>query len=963
MFEGTVMRRGPSAALLVLAVLTAAQAAQRFSNPIYPTGENPTAALLSDLDGDGRLDVVTANQYSHDVSVHRGEGNGRFGLEQRFPAGSSPRSLAAGDIDGDGCVDLVVADPFANQIAILGGNGDGTFLPRPAIAAPDGPFVARLGDFNHDGRLDLAWAGCQTNSVSVRLGKGGGSFGPAQTQPVGACPMDLLIDDFNGDGHADIVSANTDNYPALGNSVSLLRGYGNGTFQAEARFGTGAAPISLDVGDFDGDGRKDLIVANERSNDLSLLAGKSNGGFAHEKRLAAAGLPETVRVAQLDADGIGDLVVTSARSGQVLVLRGIGGGSFGAPVAYAIAGAQAWGLAVGRIDSDAFDDVAATRAGDAEVQILLSRGDGSLGGQRAFGTGEQPRDLAVADFNEDGRADLATANSASGDASVLLGNGDGTLAPETRIITGLNPVAVARLDANGDGHDDLAVLNAGNVETAPFPFLSVLPGSGTGTFGPAKESVRFTGAGDLAVGDLNGDGRDDTVINNYVHDEQYALLSAADGSPGPPATIRSGLDPPCLVTADVDADGTVDVLMCGNRLDQDQRMVLLPGLGNGAFGPERRLDAGPGQASLAIADFNADGILDIAATTYLSQSQPLWILMGTGQGAFAAAQGFGPVGSDVPLLAVADFNNDDKLDLAVTGPSSFAIYTGVGDGSFLPPALAFATLGTGPSAIVAADFDLDGRTDVALTSQSGRDVRILLNEGNHRPTAAAGADRLVEATGTVPVELDGSGSTDADSSPGTRDDIVEFAWREGATVLASGERVTVPLGVGAHALTLQVTDREGSRAVDGASIVVGDNCPGVPNPTQQDADLDGHGAACDCADLDPQAWAVPMPVGALRVAPDSAATLRLEWDSLAGQAGPAVVYDAAEGSIADLRAHADFRDASCIATGLTASPALVPLPDPLPGEARYVLLRGRNVCGAGSFGAGSALERVIGACP
>ncbi len=172
-----------------------------------------------------------------------------------------------------------------------------------------------VGDFNGDGKPDLVVANVDSDTVSVLLGNGDGTFQTAQNFGAGRGPRSVAVGDFNGDGKLDLAVANF-----YSNNVSVLLGNGDGTFQAARNFAVGNGPYSVAVGDFNGDGVQDLAVANFNSNNVSVLPGNGDGTFQAAVNFGAGVFPSSVAVGDFNGDGLQDLAVANQGSNNVSVL-------------------------------------------------------------------------------------------------------------------------------------------------------------------------------------------------------------------------------------------------------------------------------------------------------------------------------------------------------------------------------------------------------------------------------------------------------------------------------------------------------------------------------------------------------------------------------------------------------------------------------------------------------------------
>jgi hypothetical protein len=327
----------------------------------------------------------------------------------------------------------------------------------------------------------------QTTSISIG----------ATSYPTTGGGVSPIAGDFNEDGKLDIVSAGVG-----GNQVAVLLGNGNGTFQSQQVFPTGTRPVSVAQGDFNGDGHLDLAVANQSDGTVSVLLGNGDGTFQTQVPYGVGTTPDAVIAGDFNGDGRLDLAVANSGSNTVSILIGNGDGTFQAQVSYP-AGTAPSSMAAGDFNGDGRLDLAV--AGGAAVSILLGNGDGTFQLALPF-AGSSPVGVITGDFNGDGKLDVATANGGSNTVSVFLGNGDGTLQAKHDYATAAKTVSVATADLNGDGKLDL--MAGTNSSTQDF-FL----GNGDGTFAVAKPYTSANSNGALVLADLNNDGRLDVVVS------------------------------------------------------------------------------------------------------------------------------------------------------------------------------------------------------------------------------------------------------------------------------------------------------------------------------------------------------------------------------------------------------------------------------------------------------------------
>ncbi len=450
----------------------------------YATGAAPGGLITGDFNGDGKLDLATANTTSNTVSVLLGNGDGTFAAASTFAVGSDPFNLVAGDFNNDGKLDLAVAN-FAggatSNISILLGNGDGTFqTPGPTFAAGKGPISVVTGDFNRDGKLDLAVANRLDNTVSILLGNGDGTFQPhadyvASTQDVAG----LAVGDFNGDGKLDLAVTN----PSTG-QVSILLGNGDGTFQAPVAYSTGASgdhPTAVTVADFNGDGILDLAVTKFNAKNVAIFLGKGDGTFQPEVSYATTSGamvgPGGITTGDFNGDGLVDLVVTDQYDNTVSILLGNGNGTFQGPLEFATGNLSA-GVAAGDFNGDGRLDVAVANDGASTVSVML-----------------QPQVLLVPSALPFG----SVAEGASTPSAVsLTNNGPGALTINSFAFGGTNPGDFSQTNYCPTSPSTLA---GGLTCTITVTFAPTATGARSGTL-----IVTYPGTGSPQTVNLSGSG-------------------------------------------------------------------------------------------------------------------------------------------------------------------------------------------------------------------------------------------------------------------------------------------------------------------------------------------------------------------------------------------------------------------------------------------------------------------------
>jgi hypothetical protein len=640
----------------------------------------PHQVALGDLNADGKLDVLAVCYYgSNDVpnvvDVLLGNGDGTLAAKQAYTTADGPQALALGDLDADGHVDVVTADQWADQVSVFRDTGDGTLSTRRDYATAGGPSALALGDVNQDGTLDLVVAATgtgytQASSLSVLLGNGDGTFGDRADFPFDAPAICLnssvVLGDLNGDDELDVVVGPSWCDPSNPASARVLLGNGDGSFMAPASLPDVGSPTSVRLLDVNGDGELDLLFALDAQ--VSVLFGEGNGTFPSRVDYPTGDRLQTLDPGDLNGDGEPDLALTFDNSwgrGGLGVLLGTGGGEFASPLSLPTAEYPA-SLAAGDVDGDGKLDIAVANSAAGSVSVLVGKGDGTFAARKDYATGEQPTVVALGDVDGDGRTDLVALDSAAETVNVLLGTAQGTLAGKLDTPTAGRPASAALGDVNGDAQLDIVTTNGASVSSEKGT-VNVLLGTGHGEFdGPVGSPVGVEPTS-LALGDLNRDGKLDVVVANQGFGD-IAMPSVG--------VLLGNGDGTFAATADADTHGATSVALTdlnGDRkLDlivapySGPELVVMPGNGDGTFASGLGCPTWDKVRSLVIGDMNGDGKLDVVAA-----STAVDVLLGNGDGTLAPRVGYAV---DTGDLALGDFDGDGRLDIAgATRPASVSV--------------------------------------------------------------------------------------------------------------------------------------------------------------------------------------------------------------------------------------------------------------------------------------------------
>jgi hypothetical protein len=775
-----------------------------------------TGALASPTGTISFLDTGNGNAVLGTAAL--GAGNpGLTWLNPQTLAGFNPEAIAVGDFNGDGIPDLAEISGAQNFVTIYLGNGDGTFTQLTSVTPPatgSSPSSIAVGDFNGDGKLDLAVVNDESDTVSILLGNGDGSFTATAASPAtGVAPVNIAVADFNGDGIPDLVVSTP-----FTDTINIFLGNGDGTFTPAAVTTTASGPgNTVAVGDFNGDGKPDLAIGSNSA--VYILLGNGDGTFTAAPTQTTTGYFSSIVIGDFNGDGkldmaVGNLQNVTGESTAVEIYLGNGDGTFNALPSLLPVGAPAENMAIGDFNQDGIPDLAIPTYSGA-ITMMLGNGDGTFTASPSSPVaGANAGPSAVSDFNGDGRPDVAVISHFNYNVVVFVTEPTETA---TTAPTAIEPSAVGNhlVDASYPGDSNYtssvsattslwgavpATTTTLAITSGGIPATTVAAGSAVTLTASVKVGasiftsgqVNFCDATATACNDIHLIGSASLTSNGTAfikivpgpgqHSYKAVLLESGYGmSSSSPAETLTVSAPPHVtapttttiaasgnasdytLTATVSGTGSTSPLT-GNVsfLDTSYANSVLATAPVGAstpgltwLTPSSTSIASSTFPSLAVADFNGDGIPDIAVVNEYSTT--LTILLGNGDGTFTTGAALIVPGNPKQIVA-GDFNRDGKVDLAVASeifsgtqeaPGTISVFLGNGDGTFTATATS-PQMGRAPESLLMADFNGDGKLDLLGISFYDNATVLLGNgDGTFTPVANSGVSPSQPYSGTV----------------------------------------------------------------------------------------------------------------------------------------------------------------------------------------------------------------------
>ncbi|CAF1321342.1 unnamed protein product [Rotaria sordida] len=733
-----------------------------FSISKYSTGNgsHPCSVAIDDFNNDDFIDIAIVNSATDKIGIFLGDEDGIFTMKATYSTGSNshPQFIAVGNFSKENTVDIIVANSGTDNVILLEGYGDGTFSIKATHSTGynSNPYSIAVGDFDNDTISDVVVINNGINSILVlrsytiyllanqtKYSTGDNSF-----------PYLIAVDDFNNDKQLDIVVTDI-----LWSNIDLFIGHSNGTFENQ-KASSVIKEVDSDlllIGDFNNDKQADIVVTIYYSNELGIYLGDGTGNFdnGYICMVGNNSIPSSIAIGDFDGDKNLDILVANNYGDNVGFLHGYGNGTFAEVVNYPTGYYSPifisvgdfnndnlldfvsadydspWSAVLNDFNKDAIVDIAVLNPDIPSINIFLGDGHGNFPKKMTLLIEDASNSYSIAtgDFNNDKEVDIAVANFGTNDISVLLLRYQPDFVNSTVYYqkTNPHPSAVAIGDFNNDYQLDIVVTNAGidNVQI----FLDYKEG----TF---MNNITYS-TGDnshpqhVVVTDFNKDNQLDIAVVNSYNSILKVFLSSGNETFSASSEYITGYSsfPNSVAVGDFNKDGWIDVVVANSGTDN---IGIFLGFDYPTFTTSnivlQKRDSSP--YYIAIGDFNNDSRWDIAIAC--RERNNIAVFLGNGNGTFSEEQLFYLPGSSRPQsLIIGDFNNDNQLDIAVANSrdQSISLLFGRGNGSFAPY-ISQETIYSSPVSIAVGDFNNDRKQDIVVAIEDTNTIGIFIGHGN-----------------------------------------------------------------------------------------------------------------------------------------------------------------------------------------------------------------------------------------
>ncbi len=754
------------------------------------TLSSPRYVVSVDVNGDNKLDLISANLGANSLTVFTNNGSGGFSLSATLSAGSGPISVTAADVNGDNKVDLISVNAFGNTLTLLTNNGSGGFSLFSTISVGGGPRSVAAADINVDGKIDLICAGFSTNKLTVLTNDGNGVFTLSSSPQVVTSGQCVIATDVNGDNVPDLISVSS----VSGYSLTVLINNGSGVFFFDASYNVGTGN-SLTAADVNGDSNVDLVSVGS-SGGVTILTnnGSGSGRFTLSSTLSVGGSSSSVTTADVNGDGKADLISASSSGNTVVAWTNNGSGVFTVASTTGVGHGPA-GVAAADVSGDGRPDLISADSSDGTLTVLFNSiaytayfsGNGSgLSGLNASSISS-----GIFSGNASGLTNLNASSIASGTlsqarlpASVVTNNAtgvtlNGTFSGDGSGLTNLNASALAsgtlsqaQLPAvvvtnnasgvtlngtfSGNGSNITGINLASVGSNSAINWATNYPGNFVTSASLPDQDAHF-----VVSADMNGDGKMDLISSSYFGTTALRIFTN-NGSGGfaLAGSAAAGDTSYSVAVMDMNFDGKYDLLSAGNG----GNLEIYTNAGNYVFGLSSSIKLTNAASSsiedMVLADVDGDHAVDVIAVH--SSYNVVGIFKNNGGGSFNNPY-YVPIASYAQphRVTAADVNGDGKIDLITTDQfnSLVTIYTNNGFGAFTT-SLTVPGLGGAIVSAVAADVNGDGKVDLAVAKNNNNTLVIVTNSGNGTFTVSSSVGVGLQPIHVTAADVNGDGKVD-----------------------------------------------------------------------------------------------------------------------------------------------------------------------------------------------------------
>ena len=831
----------------------------------FTAADEVRATALSDVDGDGKIDLILANGTDNTISVFRNTAsNGSIGASSfaekvNFATGRGAQAVAAGDLDGDGKQDMAVANFTDNTVSVyLNKSTPGTisFADRVNLITGEGPYALFIADIDKDGKPEIVVANSTGNSVSVFQNlsvPGQFNFQAKVDFTTGLAPRSVVACDIDADGKPEILTANYS-----GNSCSVLRNASVGgiintdSFVPRFDWNTGLAPQAIAAADINEDGMPEVLVAGSGSNFISIFSKISYIYFGTRTDLPTGNGPKSLALADIDGDGQPDIISVNAVANSISVFRNkmpIGSTpmiSFDLKTDFPT-GKSPSALSIGDIDGDGKVDLISANPGDHSFSIL-----------RNNPTPETPR--VMPPIVNSVQPDKGTI----GSATVIAGANFNTVPADNIVFFGATQAKVNTATATtlnvtvpaGASYQEVSVLNATTKLTgySNKPYTTTFTSKNaitTNDFGAKVDFVTGSKPSAVATGDIDGDGKPDlVVVNSAANTISIYRNMALSGSIGTNSfatkiDFNVGTGPQGIKIADLNGDGKLDIIVAnytGNSVSVLQNQAVSGSITSSSFAAKVDFVAANAPKTIVIGDVDGDGrpeIMAVGNTVAVLLNQVTAGVINSG--AFAAKIDF--LTNGVSSMVFSDMNNDGKPDFVINGNYSMQIMVNNSKPGFLSMGSAVrvnSELSASGIMFAVSDVDGDGKPDIVCASDK---VYLLRNVMTNNVVSSSSFESKVAFAGSEPAgvlgyllgiaDIDGDGKPDVVQAAGGLGEVTvlrNISTNTTPTYTFFDRKITLTANVGVSGLAIADIDGDGKADIvvvnqDGNTLSVIPNTP------------------------------------------------------------------------------------------------------------------------------------------